>query len=326
MLRTMNYDGTLQVDLPTSAIPALLEQPDMLLWVDIHGDPTDDEVALLRETFGFHPLAIDDALEEAHVPKIDDWAAYLYLVVHAVHCEAEQCDQVSTQELDIFLGPNYLITYQVTPLPTVDRVWETCQRDSRVLHRGPAHLLYRLVDDLIAEYLPLIDRLDNAIDAAEDEVFDTPEADLLERIFALKRTLLRLRRILGPQREVLNKLARGDFPVLPEKEEVYFRDIYDHLVRIYDITDGLRDLVGGVLDTYLSVVNNRMNEVMKMLTIITTLFMPLSFLVGFFGMNFFEASAAFPAWTSTTALVTLLVLMVILPVGMYLWMQRRHLL
>ena len=145
----------------------------------------------------------------------------------------------------------------------------------------------------------------------------------MEQIFSLKRATLYLRRIIAPQREVLNKLARGDFEVLSEDDRGFFRDIYDHLVRLHDIAEGLRDLVGGALDTYLSVVSNRMNEVMKTLTIITVLFMPLAFLTGFFGMNFFEVGNPLPAWTSRLAFILLLLGMVATPAVMYLWMRRR---
>jgi len=147
---------------------------------------------------------------------------------------------------------------------------------------------------------------------------------LLEEIFTLKRSLLHLRRILMPQREVFNKLARGDDHVIDKQERVFFRDIYDHMVRLYDISESLRDLISGALETYLSVINNRMNDVMKTLTIITTLFMPISFLTGFFGMNFFAADPPFAGWTSQPMLVVLLCILVLLPVGMFIWMRSRR--
>jgi magnesium transporter len=146
---------------------------------------------------------------------------------------------------------------------------------------------------------------------------------LLEQIFTLKRALLRLRRIIAPQREVLNKLARGDYAVIDVQDRVFFRDVYDHLVRLYDVAESLRDLVGSALDTYLSVVNNRMNEVMKILTVITTLFMPLSFLTGFFGMNFFQPVTPLIAWTDRLTFGLILAAMGLIPVGMYVWMRRR---
>jgi magnesium transporter len=302
---------------------AALQDAEGLLWVDFAGEPPDACEPILRETFGFHPLAVDDALEEVHVPKVDDWGQYVYLVLHAVILDQQDDGRVSTLELDVFLGKNYLVTHQTQPIAGADRTWTACQRDERHLQKGVGHLLYKLSDELVADYMPVVEGIDEAIDQIEDQVFDNPTPTMLEQIFVLKRGLLRLRRIIAPQREVLNKLARGDYAVIDAEERVFFRDVYDHLVRLYDITESLRDLVGGALDTYLSVVNNRMNDVMKTLTVITTLFMPLSFLSGFFGMNFFQAVTPLDAWTGKLAFALTMTAMVSLPVGMYLWMRRR---
>jgi magnesium transporter len=325
MIRSLyrTLDGHIRTDLSPGEFPIALQDGSGLLWVDISGEPADICEPILRETFGFHPLAVDDALEETHVPKVDDWGQYLYLALHAVVFDQKSDEQLDTLELDVFLGKNYLVTYQAQPVTTVDRVWAICQRDERYLQRGTAYLMYELTDEVVADYMPAIEQLDDAIDQIEDQVFDDPSQALLERLFALKRALLRLRRMLAPQREVLNKLARGGYDVVGEEYRVFFRDVYDHLVRLYDITESLRDLVGSALDTYLSVVNNRMNDVMKTLTVITTLFMPLSFLSGFFGMNFFQPVTSLSAWTGKLAFGLTLVAMTMLPIGMYTWMRKR---
>ena len=324
MIRILHFTsgGEIHTDVPLVTLPELLQDEGGLLWLDLREEPKETCYPILRDMFGFHPLAIDDALEESHVPKVDDWGKYLYLVLHAVSYDAEEND-INTLELDVFLGPHYLVTHQNTPLNAVDRVWQLCQRDERHLRRGPAHVLYRLADEVVADYMPVVEDIDVTIDEIEDQVFDNPAPSVLEQIFGLKRALLTLRRIIGPQREVLNKLGRGDYPVIPAGYNVFFRDVYDHLVRMYDISESLRDLVSGALDTYLSVVSNRMNEVMKILTVITTMFMPLSFLVGFFGMNFFQPVFRLATWTSQGAFVALLAIMLLLPVGMFLWMRKR---
>jgi magnesium transporter len=226
-------------------------------------------------------------------------------------------------ELDIFLGPNYVITHHDQPLESLDLTWSACQRDLRHVQDGPDHLLYRMIDLLVTEYMPLVEEIDRQIDAIEDEVFDRPTHSILERIFGLKRLLLAMRRILLPQREVLNKLARDDFRVVDPKDRIFFRDIYDHLVRLHDLNESLRDLVSGALDTYLSVVNNRLNDVMKTLTIITTLFMPITFITGFFGMNFFEPVGRLLGWTARGTFLITMLLFLLVPIGMYTWMRRR---
>jgi magnesium transporter len=315
--------GQIRADFGADEFATVLQDVQGLLWVDISCEASDACEPILRGTFGFHPLAVDDALEETHIPKVDDWERYLYLVLHAFVFDRQADKWLETLELDVFLGPNYLVTYQARPIATVNRVWEACQRDGRHLQRGAAHLLYKLADELVADCMLVVEQIDDAIDQIEDQIFEDPTSDLLEWLFRLKRALLRLRRIVAPQREMLNKLTRGDFDVIKAEQRVFFRDVYDHLVRLHDIIESLRDLVGTALDTYLSVVNNRMNDVMKTLTVITTLFMPLSFLSGFFGMNFFQPITPLDAWTGKLAFALTLTAMISLPVGMYLWMRRR---
>ncbi len=316
-------EGILQTDLSLEAIAAARQDAEGLLWIDLCDEPVATCEPILRDLFGFHPLAVDDALAESHHPKVDDWGSYLYLVLHGVVFDAEDDRRLHTLELDVFLGRSYVITHHREPIAALERVWALCQRDERHIRRGPDHLLYLLADELVADYMPVVEQLDEALDHLEDELFDHAGKTVPEQIFQLKRGLLHLRRIIAPQREVLNKLARGDFPVVHDDDRVFFRDVYDHLVRLYDITESLRDMVGGVLDTHLSVVNNRMNDVMKTLTIITTLFMPLSFLAGFFGMNFFGPVTSLDAWTDQPAFIITLLVMVGLPVLMATWMHRR---
>lgn len=325
MIRSMYRpaEGELQTDLALEAIDAARQDSRGLLWIDLSGEPAEMCEPILRDLFGFHPLAVDDALAESHHPKIDDWGSYLYLVLHGVLFDAEDDRQVRTLELDVFLGRSYVITHHSEPIAAIERVWTLCQRDERHIRRGADHLLYLVADELVADYMPVVEQLDDALDHLEDELFDRPGKTVPEQIFQLKRGLLHLRRVIAPQREVLNKLARGDFPLILDDDRVFFRDVYDHLVRLYDITESLRDMVGGVLDTHLSVVNNRMNDVMKTLTIITTLFMPLSFLTGFFGMNFFQPVTPLDAWTDQPAFVVTLLIMIVLPLTMAAWMHRR---
>ncbi len=250
---------------------------------------------ILRQAFDFHPLAVEDALQESHVPKVDDWDICLYVVLHEATLDQTDQVQLETMEIDLFVGASYLVTHRTRPVAAVDRVWSICQRDDRYLRKGSTHLFYTLADELVSDYMPVVEAFDEAIERLEESMFSAPTPSLLEQISALKRTLLHLRRIIAPQREVLNKLAGGDYAVIAPNDRVFFRDVYDHLVRLHDIAESLRELLGGALEIYLSVINNRMNDVIKTLTVITTLFMPVSFLARFFGMNFFQATVSFEA-------------------------------
>ena len=312
--------GALVLDYPPDKIAEALRDKNGMLWVDWLSAPPEECSPILRDVFGFHPLAIDDALHEEHVPKIDDWGDYIYIALHGVNFKREW-DALDTNELDIFLGRNFLVTYHFDPIPAIDRMWAACGRDDRHVRGGPDHVLYEAIDAIVADYMKVMDEMDEAIDLIEDEVFDNPTPKTLERIFALKRAVLRLRRILSPQREVLNKLARDDYKVIDAKDRIYFRDVYDHIVRLHDLNESLRDLVGSALDTYLSVTSNRINQVMKVLTIVTTLFMPISFLAGFFGMNFF-GPVGDPGWANPAVMAGVLGVMILSPLTMLGLMRR----
>ena len=325
MIRSLyqRQDGSIRTELEPGEFTTALQDAEAMLWVDFMGEAPDVCEPILRETFKFHPLAVDDALQESHIPKIDDWGDYLYIVLHAIDFDPQDGGHVDTLELDIFLGKNYIVTHHDEPIPTVDRVWASCHRDERRLKKGGDHILYQLADELAASYMPVVEEIDEAVELIEDRIFDQPTQAMLEQLFKLKRVLLHMRRIVTPQREVINKLARDDYEVIDAKDRVFFRDVYDHLVRLHDINESMRDLVGGALDTYLSVVNNRMNEIMRTLTVITTLFMPISFLAGFFGMNFFQPVAPLEQWTDKPALWLTIGAMILVPVSVYTWIRHR---
>lgn len=329
-LQVIYRDSSGKIDLhwPPGRIAEAVADEGGTLWVDISDPGAADNrgvEALLREVFHFHPLAIDDALQETHVPKVDDWGGYLYLVFSSIDFDPET-DALRLHELDIFLGPNYLVTYHSEPLAVLDHYRKNVERDpERRVQHGPDHLLYHLLDMAVAEYMPAIEHLDEAIDQAQDEVFDDPTPDTLQRIFRVKRSASRVHRMIGPMREVLNRLARDPYPMIDEPHRVYFRDVYDHLVRLHDVSESLRDLISGGLDTYLSVSSNRTNEIMKTFTLVTVLFLPLNFLVGFFGMNFFGETLGFVSPTLPKALLfwSSMAMMVATPWVVYRWVKRK---
>lgn len=316
-------EGPVRTGLTAAALPAALTEPGGSLWVDFQDEAPEACEPILREVFGFHPLAVDDALRETHVPRIDDWGGYLYIVLPVLALDDGPMPTLTVNELDAFLGPHFLVTHHDLPVAAVERAWEACLRDERQIAQDVDHVLYRIVDDLASGSMQVLETFDDAIERVEDEIFDRPDTGTLETLFALKRALLQLRRALNPMREVLNRLARDDYPMIDARDRVFFRDVYDHLVRMHDILEGMRDLVSGALDMYLSVINNRMNDIMKTLTVITTVFMPISFLAGFFGMNFFEPARALPGWTGAPVLAAVLAVCALLPTAMFLWFRRR---
>jgi magnesium transporter len=194
---------------------------------------------------------------------------------------------VDTIELNAFLGENFLVTsYLGSQMPPIQAIWKRVARDERLYAHGADFLLHAILDEMVDAINPLIDQMDEEIEDIEDEIISTPQPPMLERILDIKHRTMNLRRIISPQREVMNRLSRDDFPQIAPQSRIYYRDIYDHLVRIQDMTESIRDLISGSLDIYLSATSNRLNEVMKALTIVSTIFLPMSFVAGVYGMNF----------------------------------------
>ncbi len=328
-IRTIYRDGSgaITVDWPVDRIAEALADEKGTLWVDVLDPGSADNrgvEAMLRDTFHFHPLAIEDALRDTHVPRVDDWGTYLYIVFTSIDFDPES-DDLRLHELDIFLGKNYLLTYRNESLEVIETICKNIERDlENRLRRGPDYLLYQVLDMAVTAYLPAIERLDEAIDTSQDEVFGNPSPATLHSIFRIKRSAARVHRMIGPMREVLNRLARDPYSTVRDEQRVYFRDVYDHLVRLHDISESLRDLIGGALDTYLSVSANRTNEIMKALTVVTVMFLPLTFLGGFFGMNFFGETLNFTSPMPKQLLFwSTIVLMVVTPWWMYRWVRRK---
>jgi magnesium transporter len=328
-IRTVFRDGSgnLHIDWPASRIADAVSDQGGLVWVDIQGPEQDHPDVRLEDwlcsVFHFHPLAVDDALRETHVPKIDDWDEYLYLVFQVAGIDAD-ADALHLQEFDVFLGRNFLVTYHVGPLAVLDQDRINIQRDPRDrLRHGADHLLIRFLELAIDQSLAAIEELDERVDQVQNAVVSNASSNVLHRIFRIKRSAIQLHKSLAPQREVLNRLARDPYKPVQPKHRVYFRDLYDHVVRIHDISEGLRDLISGSLETYLSVASNRTNDIMKTLTIVTVMFMPMSFLVGFFGMNFFGEPLVLP-WPMPRRFLFLAscVFMAISPC--FIWMYARR--
>jgi magnesium transporter len=319
--------GSLHLDWPRERMAEAIGDQGGQLWADFEAS---DEAGIreierwLREVFRFHHLAVEDALEETHVPKVDDWGTYLYIVFSIPWVDSES-DSLELREMDVFLGLNFLVTYHCSPLEILVRERENIRRDPRDrLRHGADHLLFRILELAVDQSLAVIEQFDERVDSIQNEAIENPTATVIRSIFRIKRSAIRLHRMLTPQREVLNRLARDPYQPVQADHRVYFRDLYDHVVRIHDISESLRDLIAGTLETYLSVVSNRTNDIMKTLTMVTVMFLPMSFLAGFFGMNFFGETLnlkgpmprVFLFW-STCAVMT------ISPCVMWVYARRR---
>ena len=250
-------------------------------WLDIHG-PGLEGLALLRDVFGFHPIALEDSEHFGQRPKLDTYDDYVMLVVYGA-----ADDDDSLVEVHCFLSEHYLVTVHHDDCPAFSDL--RARITSHHLHTdNAAFVLYAVVDALVDSFFPLLSDFDDRIDTIEDRVFQSPDDAQLQEVFAIKRTLVGLRKVITPMRDLFARVVTGVFaiPGMTPDGERYYRDVYDHLIRISDLVDSYRDLTTGAMDVYLSTVSNRLNVVMKRLTIVATIFMPLTWITGFFGMNF----------------------------------------
>jgi magnesium transporter len=289
------------------------------IWIDLERQ-TPDADALLTDVLRLHPLTIEDIWADRSRPKIDDFDGYLYVIVHGIG--AAKHDKLQTVEIDVVIGPNWLVTHDPAGLVS-DDIGTELDHSARVLSKGVAWLAHALLDRAVDLYMPVIDELDAEIEQLEDDTLDhagTPRGrPVLIRILAFKRRLQQLRRMGVHQREILLRLSRGELDEIPTEALPFFRDVYDHFLRINDISEGYRDLVTSALDAYLSVQSNRMNEIMKTLTLMSTMMLPLTFIVGLYGMNFKHMPELDWAW-GYPAVIGAMVLVV---TGILLWFRHR---
>jgi magnesium transporter len=262
-------------------IAGLLER-DEYFWLDLT-DPGSDEVAALAETFSFHPLVLEDMVKRGQRPKLEDFGDYMFLVYYgAVDAEGRG---IELEEVHAFLSGGYIVTSHARPCAVLK---EARKRFDAQAPSSEQFVVYRVLDGLTDSFFPILERLDERMERLDSEVFERPDPSQLEEITSLRRDLVDLKRVVTPQRDLL---ARGvddilELPGLEADSRNYFRDVYDHAIRISEQIDSYRDLLAGTRDAYLSVVSNRLNQITKQLTVVATIFLPLSFVVGFFGQNF----------------------------------------
>ena len=253
------------------------------VWVDLV-EPGDDERHLLGDIFRFHPLTVEDALSAIHHPKIEPYGTYLYLILHGIDFQQDE-HWFATRDVDFFLGKNYLVTVHDGHSQSIAALKELCDQHDHLLDEGPVALMHRIVDSMVDHYRPEIEGLEDEIDRLEDQAILGRNRELIRDILALKRDLGSLRRVVIPQRDAVGRLARREFPQITDEMAFRFRDVHDHLVRLSDESILLHDRVTGILEAHLSTISNRLNRIMKVLTVMSTIFLPLTVLTGMWGMN-----------------------------------------
>jgi magnesium transporter len=319
LIKVYKYNAG-SVECVNSVDPAwLAPESGTLLWVDFD-DPTPEEARILYDVFHFHELSIEDALAEIHQPKIESYGEYLYLVLHGIDFSARH-HKFRTKDVDFFLNSKYLVSVHHGLSRSVGRVAEACSRNEQVLAEGTAAVMHRIVDTMVDNYRPEVEKLSERLDILENEVFQSPNPKLARRILQLKKDVASLRQVVLPERDAVGRLARREFPFISEQVSYRFRDVHDHLVRLSDEAMFFQDRVRGILDAHLSAVSNQLNLVMKVLTVISTIFMPLTFITGLYGMNIELPSFGLGQhrffWV-------LLAFMLSVSISMLIWFRRNH--
>jgi len=285
-ITTFRYTGT-------SCEEQQLEQPDRLappadesvMWINVGGVHKVEVVEVLGKQFSLHPLLLEDVANTDQRPKLDDYETYIFLVMKMLSLTNRQ--EIAVEQVSLVLGRNYVLSFQENGTDVFQPVRERLRGGKgRMRQSGADYLLYALVDAIVDQYFAVLELLGEKIEALQHMVVADPQPETLKAIHALKRQLLFLRRAVWPLRDVMNNLSRSDCPFLQQSTKVFFRDVYDHVVQIVDTIETLREMVSASLDIYLSSVSYRLNAVMRVLTVITTIFMPLSFIASIYGMNF----------------------------------------
>ncbi len=307
-------DGTEAVAPPPSGVTR---------WIDLAA-ADDNALELLRERFNFHPLAIEDCAHFDQRPKLEEYEGHLFLVTQGFTCPTEHVKNLDLHELHAFLGERYLVTVHADRVPVLEDVWRRVASDGTSLGRGGDFVYYLIADSFVDSNFPILDRIADELETIEDVVLENPKRTQLQRIFELKRHLVLMRKVLSPQRDTMAMLSRRGHERVSERTSLYFRDVYDHLSRINESIEANRDLLGNALDAYLSAVSNRTNEIMKYLTLLSAVFLPLAFLVGFFGQNFVDLPG-FPDWMhSHTLMHTMVAICIAMPLVMVAWFRHKR--
>jgi len=284
----IDYDETHFQERETKAIEEclLFKDKPTVTWINIDGLHRIDILEKLGECYGLHPLILEDILNTDQRPKVDDHGDYLYIVLKMLHDKGKG-GQIEAEQISLIVGPNFVFSFQESEGDVFDPIRERLRNGKgRIRKMGADYLAYSLLDAIVDYYFAVLEKLGERVEFLEEELVTNPKTQTLQEIHHLKSEMIFLRKVVWPLREVIGALERGESPLIQKTTSVYLRDVYDHTIQAIDTVETFRDMVSGMLDIYLSSVSNRLNAVMKVLTIIATVFMPLTFLAGVYGMNF----------------------------------------
>lgn len=271
--------------LNSEQIRTALEDPASVLWIDLK-TIEDAEIDLLNEVFHVHPLTIEDFIMANARPKVENFKDYIFVVMFSIDSLQKEKGTVNKDERNFCLGKNFLITAHNDSERAFATSKDRIRKQSPIIKNGADFLFYSLLDSLVDSYFPIINEFDDMVDSMNDELFRDPSNHTLKKIYTLKNEIMHLRRTIGPQADVMSIISRGDIPYITPANSIYFRNIYDNLVRLNDIVGTSRDIITGAMEAYVSIVSNRLNEIMKTLTVIATIMMPLTLIASIYGMNF----------------------------------------
>lgn len=307
------YDDAARIGPPAEGV---------IRWVDLSAQD-EPQLEVLRLGFNFHPLAIEDCSHFDQRPKVEEYDEYLFIVTQGFVCEGGSVENLKILELHTFIGHQFLVTVHSEGIEALDSVWKRATTDASLLKRGVDFVFYLIADRMVDGNFPILDLAAEELEILEEEVLSNPRRENLTRIFELKHQLVSMRKVLSPQRDVLGALTKVEHPYIAERTLHYFRDVYDHLIRITESIEANRDLLGNALEAYLSSVSQRTNEIMKYLTIMSAVFLPLAFVVGFFGQNF-QNLIGIKDWMQSDSLMWGMVIMCLtIPVIMIIWFKRK---
>jgi magnesium transporter len=321
-IRLMEYDDKghfIETEIAVSAeLASALETP-VVTWIDVAGLHQIDTIETIGKTFGIHSLFMEDILNTSQRPKIEQYDDFIYLILKMLHWHPEK-GEVEPEQVSIVVGQNFVLTFREQARDIFEPIRQRIRDDKGVLRKmGADYLAYRLLDTVVDHYFLILENIGDQIESLEEELISDQMPDTLQNIHRLKRELLFVRKAVWPLREVIGGLQRRESPLFQEATHIYVRDVYEHTIQVIETVETFRDIVSGLLDIYLSSVSNRMNEVMKVLTVISTIFIPLTFITGLYGMNFRYMPEL--QWRWAYPLVWLIILAI--SVGMLVYFRRR---